>query len=90
MDGYKIWHLQQIRQFIKWSRMLWIDNNRGDDGVMVITMIMIIIIITIIADETDDDDDNDIYDTYHLVPTVECPVAYDYVDHLHRGFHKID
>jgi len=53
---------------------------------------MIIIIITIIADETDDDDDddNDIYDTYHLVPTVECPVAYDYVDHLHRGFHKID
>jgi len=67
--------------------MLWIDDNRGDDGVMV--MIMMIIIITIIADETDDDD-NDIYDTYHLVPTVECPAAYDYVDHLHRGFHKID
>ncbi len=68
--------------------MLWIDNNRGDDGVMVMTMIMIIITITIIADETDDD--NDIYDTYHLVPTVECPAAYDYVDHLHREFHKID
>ena len=65
--------------------MLWIDNNRGDDGVMVMTMIMIIIIITIIADETDDDDDdNDIYDTYHLVPTVEYPAAYDYVDHLQR------